>query len=65
MARRAGLYGALEDALHRGFYTDVDDATAFARRKRDALDAAQRADLDQLDLFSEPNMAKADAGAGA
>jgi DNA sulfur modification protein DndC len=51
MARRAGLFGALEDAFQRGFYTDVDDATEFARRKRDALEAAQRGDTSQLDLL--------------
>jgi DNA sulfur modification protein DndC len=57
MARRSGLYGALEDALQRGFYTDIEDATEFARRKRDALEAAQRGDTSQLDLFGQAKSA--------
>ncbi len=51
MARRSGLFGALEDALHRGFYTDAEDATEFARRKRDALEQARQLDGSQFDLF--------------
>jgi DNA sulfur modification protein DndC len=43
MARRSGLFGALEGALKRGFYTDADDAAAFALSKADALDAVQQA----------------------
>lgn len=35
MTRRAGLFDALEGALRRGFYTDMDDATERALRRRD------------------------------
>lgn len=35
MTRRAGLFDALESALRRGFYTDMDDATERAQRRRD------------------------------
>jgi DNA sulfur modification protein DndC len=53
MARRAGLYAALEESIRRGFYNDVEDAIEFARRKRDAVDAAQRADISYFDLFGD------------
>lgn len=42
MARRAGLYEALEKAFHRSFYTDEEDATARARLLRDALQKARQ-----------------------
>jgi DNA sulfur modification protein DndC len=35
MTRRAGLFDALEGAMRRGFYTDADDATGRALRRRD------------------------------
>ena len=35
MTRRAGLFDALEGALRRGFYTDADDATERALRRRE------------------------------
>jgi DNA sulfur modification protein DndC len=35
MTRRAGLFDALEGALRRGFYTDADDATGRALRRRE------------------------------
>jgi DNA sulfur modification protein DndC len=40
MVKRSGLYGALEQALSRGFYDDKDDAAARARRRKDVLAAA-------------------------
>jgi len=43
MARRAGLFGALEGALKRNFYADAEDATAFALSKEEAFDAVQQA----------------------
>ena len=42
MARRAGLYEALEKAFRRGFYSDEEDATARARLLRDALQKARQ-----------------------
>ena len=57
MARRAGLYDALQKAFTRGFYSSPDDAADFASRKEDARDAARRPAEDrmghlQLDLLS-------------
>lgn len=40
MARRAGLYEALEQAFRRGFYEDEQDATEFARRRQQVLQGA-------------------------
>lgn len=36
MARRAGLFDAMEAAIRRGFFADADDATAFATAKQEA-----------------------------
>lgn len=44
MARRAGLYDTLEQALRRGFYADEEDAVGRARHRRDSLDAVQKGD---------------------
>ncbi len=41
MARRAGLFKALEQALRRGFYDSVDDAEQRALERRSALDDAR------------------------
>ncbi len=41
MARRAGLYDTLEDAFRRSFYENEEDAVERARRRRDAIAAAQ------------------------
>lgn len=41
MLRRAGLFDALENAFHRNFYDDEDDAITRARDRRDALAATQ------------------------
>lgn len=41
MARRAGLFDALEDAFERSFYEDEEDATERARKKKEARDAAE------------------------
>lgn len=38
MTRRAGLFDALEQALKRGFYTDVDDAVARVNKRRETAD---------------------------
>lgn len=43
MARRSGLFGALEGALKRNFYIDAEDAAAFALAKQEALEAVQQA----------------------
>jgi DNA sulfur modification protein DndC len=40
MARRAGLYTALEAALRRGSYTSEEDATTFALARHEALEGA-------------------------
>jgi DNA sulfur modification protein DndC len=53
-AHRAGLYDALERTFRRHFYTDEEDATTLARRRRDALEAArQRQDAEQLSLIAK------------
>ena len=41
MARRSGLYDALEECIQRAFYEDEDDAVDRARRQRDALTVAR------------------------
>jgi DNA sulfur modification protein DndC len=41
MARRRGLFEAMEQAFHRSFYVDEEDATDRARRRRDALQDAR------------------------
>ena len=38
MARRAGLFKALEQSLRRGSYDSIEEATATAMRRRDMLD---------------------------
>ncbi|MBI2388619.1 MAG: DNA phosphorothioation system sulfurtransferase DndC [Deltaproteobacteria bacterium] len=43
MARRAGLYGDLEAAIRRHFYTSEEDATARALSKHDALERIEKA----------------------
>jgi DNA sulfur modification protein DndC len=42
MARRAGLFDTLEQALRRGFYASAEDAVGRARRRRDTLEQAQQ-----------------------
>ncbi|SFP89432.1 DNA sulfur modification protein DndC [Geodermatophilus dictyosporus] len=45
MVRRSGLFGALESALHKGFYDDAEDAAARARRRKEKLaEAAEDAE---------------------
>jgi DNA sulfur modification protein DndC len=41
MARRSGLFKALEGALRRGAYDSADEAEAMARRRRDDLKRAR------------------------
>jgi len=48
MVRRTGVYGALEKGLERGFYTDADDAVAWAQHRREV---GKRAD--QLPIGDE------------
>lgn len=54
MARRAGLFEALEKAFRRSFYADEDDAVDRARRRRDALERASGGFYDpQTDVMSD------------
>ena len=41
MLRRAGLFSAIEQAFHRGFYEGEEDAVTRARQRRDALNTAR------------------------
>lgn len=49
-ARRAGLFDELEAAFEKSFYDSEDDATDKAKRKKSAMDAAQRGEHVQLAL---------------
>jgi DNA sulfur modification protein DndC len=51
MARRAGLFEALEDAIRRNFYEDEADATERALRHRDRLIRARSGEYRQLTLL--------------
>jgi DNA sulfur modification protein DndC len=42
MARRAGIFDTLEQALRRSFYDDEEDAVDRARRRRDTKEEAQK-----------------------
>jgi DNA sulfur modification protein DndC len=58
MARRAGLYTALEQTFKRHFYENAEDAATFALAKHDAFEAVQQAREDkdaaiQQSLFAE------------
>jgi DNA sulfur modification protein DndC len=53
MARRAGLYEALEQAFRRGFYSDEQDATDRARRRHSAINAAKDGEYVQLSLLKQ------------
>jgi DNA sulfur modification protein DndC len=46
MLRRAGLFGAIEQAFHRNFYDSEDDAVGRARHHRDTVDDARERALD-------------------
>lgn len=50
MARRAGLFEALEGAFKRNFYDSKDDAADRARQIRDAHDAAQEREYTPVTL---------------
>lgn len=52
-ARRAGLFDALEAAFRRSAFEGMEDATARARLRRNALEAARAMDRDQLALELE------------
>jgi DNA sulfur modification protein DndC len=52
MARRAGLYDALEQIFRRSFYEDEEDATDRALRLQKAKKAAQEGDYKQLSFLN-------------
>ena len=59
MARRAGLFKALERALRRGFYESGEDAEQRALERRDVLDSVRKAAEDpELPLFQPVAHAK-------
>jgi DNA sulfur modification protein DndC len=49
MARRAGLFDALEKAFKRSAFESVHDATALAKKKREILEAAKNGNLEKFD----------------
>ncbi len=53
MARRAGLFDALEGAFKRSAFQDVDDATSSARQRRDVLDAVRNGNVLRFDMLLE------------
>lgn len=53
VARRAGLFDAIEGAFKRSAFVGMEDATARARLKRDALEAAAQGDIQTLDSLLE------------
>ena len=63
LARRAGLFDMLEKAFRRSAFEDIEEATARARRKRDALSAAREGDRSALtNLLGLRDSANAFAG---
>jgi DNA sulfur modification protein DndC len=60
MARRAGLYDALDDAFQRGFYTSEEDAVEFALSKHGQLEAIEkvRAEKDPFAPLPAPLLAQ-------
>jgi DNA sulfur modification protein DndC len=50
MARRAGLFKALEQSLRRGSYDSAEEATETAFRRRDLLDELREDDDSELSL---------------
>lgn len=60
MARRAGLFKALEGALRRGFYESVEDAEQRALARRDMLEGARAKAVEpELPLFEPVEHAEA------
>lgn len=51
-ARRAGLFDELEHAFQKSFFNNEEDATNRARRRRDALAAAEKGEQTQLSLLA-------------
>lgn len=47
-SRRAGLYEKLEAAIRRSYYTDAEDATERALRRKGKLEAARQGDYEPL-----------------
>jgi DNA sulfur modification protein DndC len=66
MSRRSGLFDALESALKKNFFTDVDDATRYAVARQEAREKIDemrqnKVEPEQLDLLSgEPSTAAQD-----
>ncbi len=60
MARRARLFDDMDQAFQRGFYTEEEDATDRARRRRDALEDARKGKYEQLSLLhdSDPELSQ-------
>ena len=63
LARRAGLFDRLEKAFRRSAFEDIEEATARARRKRDALAAARDGNRSALTHLLGPSVAT-DVSAG-
>lgn len=59
MARRAGLPGALERALERGFYEDADDALARATRQKAGRDQRLSGELPFIQAVEPDGVADA------
>lgn len=59
-SRRAGLHDALERAFRRNFYTDAEDATEFALRRKHILDAAKAGEIPELPFSSAETVATAE-----
>lgn len=55
VARRSDLFTQLEEAFKKNAYEDAGQATEIARAKRDALAAAQEADISQLEMILSQN----------
>lgn len=53
LARRSGLYDALERAFRRNFYTDAEDAADRALRRVDAMEKARTGKQEQLAFVSD------------
>jgi DNA sulfur modification protein DndC len=59
MARRAGLYDALDTAFRRGFYDNEEDALDFARKRQAGKDQIAET-IEQVGMFSTGYISGAD-----
>ena len=50
MARRTGLYDAIEKALDRGAFDNAEEAETFALEKAKALEAVRQKSIDPLQI---------------